>query len=130
MGFTRFAQPGNHFNNLGYVEKDQPYYSAESHMDGLCTIRVPQEVQEGSPEEIYQRYIASGPQGQHRRSPDVMGHNMVPLFEDPHMTLGMGSFTAFVFVCLNDQTAKAAARPRCCAVPTTPPRSSSAGNAR
>ena len=33
-----------------------------------------------------------------------MGHNMVPLFQDPEMTLALGSFTAFVFVCLNDQT--------------------------
>ncbi len=29
---------------------------------------------------------------------------MVPMFQDPEMTLGLGSFTAFVFVCLNDQT--------------------------
>ena len=35
-----------------------------------------------------------------------MGHNSVPLFEDPEMTLGMGSFTTFAFVCLNDQTRK------------------------
>ena len=48
-------------------------------------------------------YISSGPKGDIGRSPDVMGHNSVPLFEDPDMTLGMGSFTAFVFVCLNDQ---------------------------
>jgi hypothetical protein len=33
-----------------------------------------------------------------------MGHNRTPLFQDPEMTLGIGSFTAFVFVCLNDQT--------------------------
>ena len=29
---------------------------------------------------------------------------MVPMFEDPAMTLSLGSFTAFAFVCLNDQT--------------------------
>ena len=104
VGFNKPRQPGNHFNNLGYREKDQPYFAAESHMDGLCTIAVPQEVQTGEPEEIYRRYVASGPKGDIGRSPDVMGHNMVPLFEDPKMTLGMGSFTAFVFVCLNDQT--------------------------
>lgn len=103
-GINRVRKPGDHFNNLGYREKDQPYYAAESHMDGLCTIGVPQEVQEGTPEEIYKRYIASGPKGDLGRSADVMGHNMVPLFEDPEMTLGMGSFTAFVFVCLSDQT--------------------------
>ena len=35
-----------------------------------------------------------------------MGHNMVPLLEDPEMTLGTGSFTAFVIVCRNDQLHK------------------------
>ena len=104
VGVRKASEPGDHFNNLGYRERDMPYYAAESHMDGLCTIAVPQEVQEGTPDEIYQRYIASGPKGDLGRSADVMGHNMVPLFEDPEMTLGMGSFTAFVFVCLSDQT--------------------------
>lgn len=108
VGVLKRRQPGDHFNNLGYRDRDMPYYGAESHMDGLCTIAVPQEVQQGAPDEIYRRYIASGPKGDLGRSPDVMGHNMVPLFEDPEMTLGMGSFTAFVFVCLNDQT-----RPGC-----------------
>jgi hypothetical protein len=60
VGVNRVRQPGEHFNNLGYREKDQPYYAAESHMDGLCTIRVPQERQDGTPEEIYSRYVASG----------------------------------------------------------------------
>ena len=104
VGANRVRKPGNHFNNLGYRDKDQPYYGAESHMDGLCTIGVPQEVQSGTPDEIYNHYITSGPKGDIGRSPEVMGHNSVPLFEDPEMTLGMGSFTAFAFVCLNDQT--------------------------
>jgi hypothetical protein len=103
VGVRKRSEPGEHFNNLGYREKDQPYYAAESHMDGLCTISAPQEVQDGSDDEIYRRYIASGPKGDLGRSADVMGHNMVPLFEDPEMTLGMGSFTAFAFVCLSDQ---------------------------
>ena len=104
VGVLKQRQPGDHFNNLGYRDKDMPYYGAETHMDGLCTISAPQEVQTGTPEEIYARYIASGPKGDLGRSAEVMGHNMVPLFEDPEMTLGMGSFTAFLFVCLNDQT--------------------------
>ena len=104
VGVRKRSDPGEYFNNLGYREKDQPYFGAESHMDGLCTIAVPQEVQAGSDDEIYRRYIASGPNGDIGRSADVMGHNMVPLFEDPKMTLGMGSFTTFAFVCLNDQT--------------------------
>ena len=104
VGVRKASKPGEHFNNLGYREKDMPYYAAEPHVDGSMTIAIPQEVQQGTPEEIYSRYIASGPKGDLGRSPDVMGHNMVPMFEDPDMTLGLGSFTAFVFVCLNDQT--------------------------
>ncbi len=103
IGIRKVAEPADRFNNVGYREKDMPYFAAESHVDGSLTIAIPQEVQEGTPEEIYARYIASGPKGDIGRSPEVMGHNMVPLFEDPEMTLGLGSFTAFVFVALNDQ---------------------------
>ena len=104
VGVRKVSAPGDHFNQLGYREKVQPYFAAEPHVDGSMTIAIPQEVQEGTPEEIYDRYIASGPKGDLGRSPEVMGHNMVPMFEDPDMTLGLGSFTSFVFVCLNDQT--------------------------
>lgn len=104
VGVLRPRPPGDYYNNLGYKDKDMPYYGAESHMDGLCTIAVPQEPLEGTQAEVYNHYITSGPKGDIGRSPDVMGHNSVPLFEDPEMTLGMGSFTAFAFVCLNDQT--------------------------
>ncbi|MEE2785593.1 MAG: hypothetical protein VYE04_19670 [Pseudomonadota bacterium] len=103
VGVLKPRQPGSHFNNVGYQDRDMPYYGAEVHMDGCITIAVPQEVQQGTDEEIYNRYFSSGPKGDLGRSPDVMGHNMVPMFEDPEMTLGLGSFTAFVFVCLNDQ---------------------------
>lgn len=104
VGFLPVRKPGNHFNNLGYRDKDMPYYGSESHVDGSMTIRIPQEVQTGTADEIYKRYIGSGPRGNIGRNPNVIGHNMVPMFEDPDMTLGLGSFTAFVFVCLNDQT--------------------------
>ena len=103
VGVLKKTEPGDHFNNLGYKDKDMPYYGEQIHMDGSQTIAAPQEVQEGTEEEIYYRYIASGPKGDLGRSADVMGHNMVPLFQDPEMTLGLGSFTAFVFACLNDQ---------------------------
>lgn len=103
-GILGVRQPGEHYNNLGYKDKDQPYFGAESHMDGIMTIRAPQEVQTGTPEERYARQIARGPKGDLGRSADVIGDNSVPMFEDPEMTLGLGSFTAFVFVCLNDQT--------------------------
>ncbi len=104
VGVIKLREPGEHFNNIGYRDKDMPYYGAETHVDGSITITAPQEVQQGSNAEIYSRYFASGPRGDLGRSPDVMGHNMVPMFEDPEMTLGLGSFTAFVFVCLSDQS--------------------------
>ena len=37
-------------------------------MDGLLTIQVPQELESGSDQEIYDRYIASGPKGDLGRS--------------------------------------------------------------
>ena len=104
VGVTKVRKPGEYFNSVGYRDKDMPYYGAETHMDGMISISAPQEVQQGTPEEIYARYFASGPKGDLGRSADVIGHNMVPMFEDPEMTLGLGSFTAFVFVSLNDQT--------------------------
>ena len=97
------SKPGDRFNSLGYPDRDQPYYGAITHMDGNITMRPPQEVQQGSPQEIYDRYIASGPKGDLGRCADVIGHNFVPLFEDPKMTLALGSFTTFAIVCLSDQ---------------------------
>ncbi|HJN50225.1 MAG: hypothetical protein QGI68_10845 [Pseudomonadales bacterium] len=103
VGVRGVSKPGDYFSSLGYREKDMPYYGAETHMDGLCTMAAPQEAQEGTPEEIYKRYFASGAKGDLGRSADVIGRNLMPLFLDPDMTLGLGNFTAFVFVCLNDQ---------------------------
>ena len=104
VGLNPISKPGEFFNNLGYRDKDMPYFGCQTHVDGSLTIRSPQEKQTGSHSEIYHRYIADGPRGDLGRSPDVVGHNMTPLFQDPEMSLGLGSFTAFVFVCLNDQT--------------------------
>ena len=109
IGILKKSKPGDHFNNLGYKDRDQPYYGASIHMDGSITISAPQEIQRGTPDEVYANHFASGPKGNLGRSPEVMGHNMVPMFEDPAMTLSLGSFTAFAFVCLNDQT-----KPGCC----------------
>jgi len=103
IGILKKRPPGNHYNNLGYKDKDMPYYGTELHMDGNITIAQPQEIQQGSEEKIYNRWIRSGPKGDLGRTAEVMGHNYTPLFQDPEMTLGLGSFTAFVFVCLNDQ---------------------------
>jgi hypothetical protein len=104
VAILRPREPGDNFNPLGYRDRDTPYFGAELHMDGQITIAPPQSPMEGTPDEIYRRYFASGPKGPLGRSAEVMGHNYVPFFQDPEMTLSLGSFTAFVFVCLNDQT--------------------------
>ena len=97
-------EPGDQFVAIGYRDRDVPYYGAALHMDGSITIAAPQSPMQGTPAEIYRRHFASGPKGDLGRSPMVMGHNMTPMFQDPAMTLSLGSFTAFLFVCLNDQT--------------------------
>jgi hypothetical protein len=104
VGILKRRDPGESFNSVGYRDCDMPYFGAELHMDGNITIRSPQEPMEGTPEEIYRRHIASGPLGDIGRCAEVMGHNHTPLFQDPEMTLSLGSFNAFLFVCLNDQT--------------------------
>ena len=75
VGVVKAREPGEHFNNLGYRDKDMPYYGAETHADGNITIAAPQEVQSGTPDEIYRRYFAAGPKGDLGRSADVIGHN-------------------------------------------------------
>lgn len=103
IGIRKVSEPGDYYNNVGYKDKEMPYYGAETHIDGSITIKAPQEVQRGTPDEIYKRYIAAGPKGDIGLCADVIGHNMSPLFQDPEMTLGLGSFTAFAFVCLSEQ---------------------------
>ena len=97
-------EPGEQFVSLGYRDKDIPYYAAGIHMDGNITMAAPQEVQQGTPEEIYARHFATGPKGDIGRSAEVVGHNFGVLFQDPALTLSLGSFTAFAIVALNDQT--------------------------
>jgi len=108
VGILKKTEPSDRFNSVGYRDRDMPYYGAELHIDGNITIAPPQQPMEGSPDQIYQAHFASGPKGDLGRSADVMGHNMTPMFQDPEMTLALGSFTAFLFVCLNEQT-----RPGC-----------------
>jgi len=98
------AQPGEYFGPMGYRDKDLPYYGAELHIEGSVTMAPPQEVQQGTPDEIYARHFASGPNGDVGRSADVVGINMGSLFQDPEMTLSLGTITAFAFVSLHDQT--------------------------
>jgi hypothetical protein len=104
VGVTKQSGPRDHFTPLGYREKDLPYYGHGMHAEGLFTVAPPQEPMEGTPDEIYHRMIASGPRGDIGRSADVIGSNTDPLFQDPDMTLAVGSFTVFAIVALNDQT--------------------------
>mgnify|MGYP006160428797 CR=1 FL=1 len=97
-------KPGDHFNALGYLDKDLPYYGANLHMDGQAVFKTPQQPAAGSPEEIYERYISTGRKGDVGRCAESTGINFSPLFHDPAMTNALGGFTAFLFVCLSDQT--------------------------
>eukprot|EP00747_Dinoflagellata_sp_TGD_P097179 gnl/TRDRNA2_/TRDRNA2_167054_c0_seq1.p1 gnl/TRDRNA2_/TRDRNA2_167054_c0~~gnl/TRDRNA2_/TRDRNA2_167054_c0_seq1.p1 ORF type:complete len:375 (-),score=59.09 gnl/TRDRNA2_/TRDRNA2_167054_c0_seq1:92-1216(-) len=137
MGINKPSPPGNFFTSVGYRDKDLPYFGAAMHIDGSCTIYsgIPQDpklVEGMSYEEKYRYYINAGfdsrkkertklnegkaPHALHGKpqpgpggSCDVLAENGgVPLFSDPECTLGLGSFTAFLFVALNDQT-----RPGC-----------------
>jgi hypothetical protein len=97
-------KPGDHFVALGYRDKDLPYYGTDLHMDGQAVFRTPQEPAVGTPEEIYKQYISTGRKGDIGRCADNIGVNYAPLFHDPGMTNSLGGFTAFLFVCLSDQT--------------------------
>jgi hypothetical protein len=104
IGIVPKRERGKSFNPLGYRDRDMPYYGTSLHAEGMLTNAAPQEVELGTPDEIYRRYIASGPKGDLGRSADVIGHNLVPLFQDPELSLSLGSFNVFAFVSLNDQT--------------------------
>ena len=97
-------KPGEHYAMQGYKDKDLPYYAADLHIDGQAVFVPPQEPAEGTPEEIYNRYISTGRKGDIGRCAENIGINYSPLFHDPEMTNSMGGFTAFLFVCLSDQT--------------------------
>ena len=97
-------KPGDHFDALGYRDKDIPYFGANLHMDGEAVYQTPQEPAEGTPGEIYERYIKTGRKGDIGRCAESTGINFSPLFHDPDMTNSLGGFTAFIFVCLSDQT--------------------------
>eukprot|EP00935_MAST-01C_sp_MAST-1C-sp1_P000743 g743.t1 len=135
VGVLPPRKPFDNYTSVGYRDSDLPYYGTNIHMDGICTIMsgIPQhrsEVEGMSPDEKYAHYINAGKDPRTGGKTDlnkgkapnalpgkpeagksclVVGENGgVPLFNDPECTLGIGSFTAFVFVALNDQT-----RPGC-----------------
>ena len=97
-------KPGDHYSPMGYRDRDMPYYGVDLHIDGQALYQTPQEPVNGTPEEIYARYISSGRKGDIGRTAENVGINFSPLFHDPAMTNSMGGFTAFLFVCLSDQT--------------------------
>ena len=97
-------KPGDHYSPMGYLDRDMPYYGVDLHIDGQALFQTPQAPVTGTPEEIYRRYIATGPKGDIGRCAENIGVNYSPLFHDPAMTNSMGGFTAFLFVCLSDQT--------------------------
>ena len=103
VGVNPISEPHVDFTAAGYREKDLPYFGCRLHAEGLCTMLSPQERIEGTPGEIYKKMIATGLKGDIGRSADVIGINTDPLFQDPEMTLAVGSFTAFVIVALNEQ---------------------------
>ncbi len=104
VGMIKQTPPKDQFTALGYREKDLPYFGHGLHAEGLFAGVSPQQPMTGTPEEIYQHMISSGPKGDIGRCADVIGINSDPLFQDPEMTLSVGSFTAFAIVPLNDQT--------------------------
>ena len=88
-------------------------------MDGLHNAAVPQDpsvVAGMTLDERYKHYINTGAENvdraprakqgspQPHASCDIIGNNSNLLFQDPDCTLSIGSFTAFCFVALNDQS--------------------------
>lgn len=101
---TAGQKAGHGYAASGYREKDEPYYGVNLHLDGQAVFPTPQEPMTGSPDEIYARYISGGRKGDIGKCPENIGVNYSPLFHDPDMTNSMGGFTAFLFVCLSDQS--------------------------
>jgi len=127
VGVLPPRKPSRAFLPIGYRDKDVPYFGSSMHIDGSCTIssgvpQDPKEVEGMTPEQRYRHYINAGkdprtgrplnagkaPEARHGHpqkgeSCEVLGENLVPLFNDKECTLGLGSFTSFLFVALNDQ---------------------------
>ena len=97
VGVLKQSEPGDHFNNVGYRDKDMPYYGTQVHMDGSQTIAAPQEVQEGTEEEIYYRYIASGPKGDSRQKSRCYGPQHGAFISRSRNDLRIRQFYSFCF---------------------------------
>ena len=82
----------------GVPYNEIPNYGWSPHLDGLWAGRVPQ-----TPAEVDDWNFPKTEQFG-KADATELGANHTPLFQDPEMTLSIGSFTAFVGVALNDQT--------------------------
>ena len=97
----------NDYTILGYRNRELPYRGSSLHVDSVAVSNaLLQKVQSGSEQEIYERWRASGPKGDVGRSAEMIGHNQIPLFMDPDMTLGLSSSTCFICIACSDQTAE------------------------
>ena len=130
VGVSPPREANDDYTPVGYRDRDLPYYGANTHMDGICTIfsgtpQNPEALSGLTHDEKYRHYVNAGSdprtggkmplnadkthmpcdgKPEPGRSCEVVGENNgVPLFNDPDCKLGIGSFTAFVFACLNDQ---------------------------
>ena len=63
VGVREVSEPGDHFNNLGYRERDMPYYAAGLHVDGSMTIAGPAEAAGGHPGGDLQPVCGVRPEG-------------------------------------------------------------------
>lgn len=94
-----FPRPSStEMSSHGVPVNEIPNYGWSPHLDGLWAGAVPR-----TPREVDDWNF---PKTEHFGKADAteLGGNRTPLFQDPEMTLSIGSFTAFVGVALNDQT--------------------------
>ncbi len=90
--------PSLEVGSYGVAEKDIPNFAFVPHLDGQWAGRLPRNQNEVDD--------WHSPRTEHFGSGDARerGGNNTPLFQDPACRLAIGSFTAFVGVCLSDQT--------------------------
>ena len=99
-GFAQILYPGEPSKQIGthgLPDDEVPNLAFFPHLDGHWEGPIPKTASEVDDWHV--------PKTEHfgDRSASVIGTNNSPLFQDPHCTLSIGSFTAFVGVVLNDQ---------------------------
>ena len=90
--------PSADIGGYGVADRDIPNFGFVPHLDGQWAGDLPRNQNEVD--------NWHSPRTEHFGTGDARsrGRNNTPFFQDPACRLGMGSFTAFVGVCLNDQT--------------------------